>query len=50
MLGSTGINPHAIPTSANMINDTGTYSGNTMSGTYASACGNSKGTWSAVKA
>jgi hypothetical protein len=35
---------------SNMINYTGTYSGNTMSGTYASACGNSKGTWSAVKA
>jgi hypothetical protein len=34
----------------NMINYTGTYSGNTMSGTYISACGNSKGTWSAVKA
>jgi hypothetical protein len=34
----------------NMINYTGTWSGNTMSGTYASACGNSKGTWSAVKA
>jgi hypothetical protein len=35
---------------SNMINYTGTYNGNTMSGTYASACGNSKGTWSAVKA
>ena len=34
----------------NMINYTGTYSGNTMSGTYISACGNSKGSWSAVKA
>lgn len=34
----------------NTINYTGTYSGNTMSGTYISACGNSKGTWSAVKA
>ena len=33
----------------NMINYTGTVSGNTMSGTYISACGNSKGAWSAVK-
>jgi hypothetical protein len=34
---------------SNTINYTGTYSGNSMSGTYISACGNSKGTWSAVK-
>jgi hypothetical protein len=34
----------------NTINYTGTVSGNTMSGTYTSACGNSRGTWSAVKA
>jgi hypothetical protein len=33
----------------NMINYSGTVNGNTMSGTYISACGNSKGTWNAVK-
>jgi hypothetical protein len=34
----------------NMITYVGTVSGNTMSGTYSSACGNSKGTWSAIRA
>ena len=35
---------------SNVITYTGTWDGKTMSGTYTSACGNSRGTWTAIRA
>lgn len=39
-----------VVTGQSQVSYTGTVSGNTMSGTYTTSCGNAQGTWKATKA